>query len=203
MLGRNGAGKSSLLQLLSGMQEPLEGQIKIDDTALALIDPLDIRRDLGLLNQNSHLFFGSIRENLKLGAPLATDSDILNALKNFGCSRFCTGEESWTRLSNSRGRFWAIRGQKQALLLARQLIRKPNILLLYEPTAAFDDVSEKQFIEHLRKWLDHRTLIVATHRRPILELVDRVIVINNGKIIMDGPKEKVLNLAKMKQQGGE
>lgn len=203
ILGRNGAGKSSLLQLLSGMQEPLEGQIKIDDTALALIDPLDIRRDLGLLNQNSHLFFGSIRENLKLGAPLATDSDILNALKISGALGFVQEKKAGLDYQILEGGSGLSGGQKQALLLARQLIRKPNILLLDEPTAAFDDVSEKQFIEHLRKWLDHRTLIVATHRRPILELVDRVIVINNGKIVMDGPKEKVLNLAKMKQQGGE
>ncbi len=93
-------------------------------------------------------------------------------------------------------------GQKQALLVARLLIRKPNVLLLDEPTAAFDDVSEKQFIEQLQSRLGNKTLIVATHRRAILELVDRVIVVNNGKIVMDGPKEQVLKISQPKQQIG-
>ncbi|MFX9165615.1 ATP-binding cassette domain-containing protein, partial [Acinetobacter baumannii] len=81
ILGRNGAGKSTLLQLLAGMQEPVQGKIKLDGVDLGLIDPADVRRDMGLLNQNAHLFFGTVRENLKLGAPLATDQDILTVLK--------------------------------------------------------------------------------------------------------------------------
>ncbi|ENJ0880409.1 ABC transporter transmembrane domain-containing protein [Acinetobacter baumannii] len=97
-------------------------------------------------------------------------------------------------------------GQKQALLLARLLIRQPNILLLDEPTAAIDDVAEKQLIDHLKGWLAHRTLVVATHRRAVLELVDRIIVVNEGKIVMDGPRDQVLNqsTAQQKQvsQGG-
>ncbi|WP_202743941.1 type I secretion system permease/ATPase [Acinetobacter calcoaceticus] len=202
ILGRNGAGKSSLLQLFAGMQEPLEGQIKIDDIALALIDPLDIRRDIGLLNQNAHLFFGSIRENLKLGAPLATDSDIFEALLISGALSFVQEKKDGLDYQILEGGAGLSGGQKQALLLARLLIRKPNVLLLDEPTAALDDVSEKQFIEQLRDRLDQRTLIVATHRRAILELVDRVIVISNGKIVMDGPKEQVLKLSQLKQQKG-
>jgi len=84
-------------------------------------------------------------------------------------------------------------GQKQALLLARLLIRQPNILLLDEPTAAIDDIAEKQLIDHLKGWLGHRTLVVATHRRAVLELVDRIIVMNEGKVVMDGPRDQVLN----------
>ncbi|EXS29175.1 type I secretion system ATPase family protein [Acinetobacter sp. 742879] len=202
ILGRNGAGKSSLLQLLAGMQEPLQGQIKLDDIVLGLIDPLDIRRDVGLLNQNSHLFFGSIRENLKLGAPLATDLDILKALNLSGALDFLQEKKEGLDYQILEGGVGLSGGQKQALLLARLLIRKPNILLLDEPTAALDDVSEKQFIEQLQSWLGNKTLIVATHRQAILELVDRVIVINNGKIVMDGPKEQVLKLSQPKQQIG-
>ena len=84
-------------------------------------------------------------------------------------------------------------GQKQALLLSRLLIRQPNILLLDEPTASIDDVSEKQFIEHLKGWLGQKTLLVATHRRAVLELVDRIIVVNDGKVVMDGPRDQILN----------
>ncbi len=91
-------------------------------------------------------------------------------------------------------------GQRQALLLARLLIRQPNILLLDEPTAAIDDVAEKQLIDHLRGWLGYRTLIVATHRRAVLELVDRIIVMNDGKIVMDGPADKVLQQSAAKQK---
>lgn len=202
ILGRNGAGKSTLLQLLAGMQEPVKGQIKIDDIVLGLIDPLDIRRDIGLLNQNAHLFFGSIRENLKLGTPLANDQDIFEALRLSGALNFVQEKKEGLDYQILEGGIGLSGGQKQALLLARLLIRKPNVLLLDEPTAAIDDVSEKQFIEQLQNWLGHKTLIVATHRRAILELVDRVIVVNDGKIVMDGPKDQILKLSPPKQQLG-
>lgn len=202
ILGRNGAGKSTLLQLLAGMQEPVKGQIKIDDIVLGLIDPLDVRRDIGLLNQNAHLFFGSIRENLKLGTPLANDQDIFEALRLSGALNFVQEKKEGLDYQILEGGIGLSGGQKQALLLARLLIRKPNVLLLDEPTAAIDDVSEKQFIEQLQNWLGHKTLIVATHRRAILELVDRVIVVNDGKIVMDGPKDQILKLSQPKQQMG-
>ncbi|WP_168408850.1 type I secretion system permease/ATPase [Acinetobacter indicus] len=193
ILGRNGAGKSTLLQLFSGMQTPNQGKIKLDGVELGLIDPADVRRDMGLLNQNAHLFFGTVRENLTLGAPLANDDDILQALRITGALAFVQEKKEGLDHLILEGGVGFSGGQKQALLLARLLLRQPNILLLDEPTAAIDDVSEKQLIDHLKMWLGHRTLVVATHRRALLELVDRIIVVNDGKIVMDGPRDQILN----------
>ncbi|WP_443612445.1 ATP-binding cassette domain-containing protein, partial [Acinetobacter pseudolwoffii] len=188
-----GAGKSTLLQLLSGMQTPLQGKVKLDGIDLTLIDPSDVRRDMGLLNQNSQLFYGSIRENLSLGAPLATDQQILEALQITGALGFVQEKKEGLDHIILEGGVGFSGGQRQALLLARLLIRQPKILLLDEPTAAIDDVSEKQLIEHLKGYLSHRTMVVATHRRAVLELVDRIIVVNDGKIVMDGPRDQILN----------
>lgn len=192
ILGRNGAGKSTLLQLLSGMQEPVQGKIKLDGVDLGLIDPTDVRRDMGLLNQNAHLFFGSVRENLTLGSPLATDQELLNVLKLTGALSFVLDKKEGLDHQILEGGVGFSGGQRQALLLSRLLLRQPNILLLDEPTAAIDDVSEKQLIENLKGWLGQKTLVIATHRRAVLELVDRIIVVHDGKIVMDGPKEQVL-----------
>lgn len=202
ILGRNGAGKSTLLQLLSGMQTPLQGKIKLDGIDLSLIDPADVRRDMGLLNQNAQLFYGSIRENLTLGAPLATDEQLIEALKITGAIHFIQEKKEGLDYIILEGGVGFSGGQRQALLLARLLIRQPNILLLDEPTAAIDDVSEKQLIDHLKVYLQNRTMVVATHRRAVLELVDRIIVVNEGKIVMDGPRDQILNQNAQKNVAG-
>ena len=201
VLGRNGAGKSTLLQLLSGMQEPVQGKIKLDGVDLGLIDPSDVRRDMGLLNQNAHLFFGSVRENLKLGAPLATDQEILEALKITGALDFVQEKKEGLDHQILEGGAGFSGGQRQALLLARLLLRQPSIVLLDEPTASLDDVSEQQLIQQLKGWLGQKTLVIATHRRAVLELVDRIIVLHDGKIVMDGPKEQILQQSTSNQAG--
>lgn len=193
ILGRNGAGKSTLLQLLSGMQFPLKGKVNLDGLDLSLIDPADVRRDMGLLNQNAHLFYGTIRENLSLGAPLVNDADILKTLALTGALAFVEEKKEGLDHLILEGGIGLSGGQRQTLVLTRLLLRQPNILLLDEPTAALDEMSEKQLIDHLKQWMGHRTLIVATHRRPVLALVDRIIVINEGKVVMDGPRDQILN----------
>jgi len=193
ILGRNGAGKSTLLQILSGMQFPLKGQVNLDGLDLSLIDPADIRRDMSLLNQTAQLFYGTVRENLCLGAPLANDEELINALKVTGAYPFIEAKKEGLDFLILEGGVGFSGGQRQALLLARLLIRQSNILLLDEPTASIDEMAEKQLIDHLKQWLGHRTLIVATHRRAVLELVDRIIVINDGQVVMDGPRDDILN----------
>ena len=193
ILGRNGAGKSTILQLLSGMQTAVQGKVKLDDIDITLLDPSDVRRDVGLLNQSAHLFFGTVRENLTLGAPLATDEDLLKALSVTGALNFIQEKKEGLDHIILEGGVGFSGGQRQALLLSRLLICQPNILLLDEPTASIDDVSEKQLIDHMKVWLGHRTLIVATHRHAVLELVDRIIVVNEGRVVMDGPRDQILN----------
>lgn len=192
ILGRNGAGKSTLLQLLAGMQTPLQGKVQLDGVDMTLLDPSDVRRDMSLLNQNAHLFYGTIRENLTLGAPLATDDDIFKALSITGAMSVVEEKKEGLDHVVLEGGVGFSGGQRQALILARLLLCQPNILLLDEPTAAIDDVAEKQLIDHLKHWLAHRTLVIATHRRAVLELVDRIIVVNNGQIVMDGPRDQIL-----------
>ncbi|WMW73920.1 type I secretion system permease/ATPase [Acinetobacter bereziniae] len=202
ILGRNGAGKSSLLQLLAGMQLPVQGKISLDGFDQSLLDPDDIRRDMALLNQNAHLFFGTIRENLTLGAPLATDEEIVRALQITNALEIVEQKKEGLDHTILEGGVGFSGGQKQALLLTRLLLRNPNIVLLDEPTASIDDVSEKVLIQHLKQWLGHRTLVVATHRPAVLQLVDRIIVVHEGKIIKDGPRDAILNPQHQPNAGG-
>ena len=202
ILGRNGAGKSSLLQLLSGMQLPVQGKISLDGVDQSLLDPDDIRRDMALLNQNAHLFFGTIRENLTLGAPLASNDEIIRALQITNALEIMEQKKEGLDHLILEGGVGFSGGQKQALLLTRLLLRNPNIVLLDEPTASIDDVSEKVLIQHLKEWLGHRTLVVATHRPAVLQLVDRIIVVHEGKIIKDGPRDAILNPAQQANAGG-
>ena len=202
ILGRNGAGKSSLLQLLSGMQLPVQGKISLDGVDQSLLDPDDIRRDMALLNQNAHLFFGTIRENLTLGAPLASNDEIIRALQITNALEIVEQNKEGLDHLILEGGVGFSGGQKQALLLTRLLLRNPNIVLLDEPTASIDDVSEKVLIQHLKEWLGHRTLVVATHRPAVLQLVDRIIVVHEGKIIKDGPRDAILNPAQQANAGG-
>lgn len=192
VLGRMGAGKSTLLQLLAGLYTPQQGQITLDAVNLAQIDPADLRRDMGLLTQNARLFHGTIRENILMGMPLASDAQVLEMLEMVGAMPFLRSRSDGLDELIHEGGLGLSGGQRQALLLARTLIRQPSIVLLDEPTAHFDEVTERQAVEAMQDWLEPRTLIVATHRLPLLKWVDRIIVMEGGRIAMDGTKEQIL-----------
>lgn len=192
VLGGNGAGKSTLLQALSGLLEPMQGQILLDGVTLGHIDPADVRRDVGLLSQTARLFYGTLRENLLLGAPHASDEQVMRALQEAGAWNFVRGLSDGLGHMVQEGGLGLSGGQRQSLLLARLLLRRPTVLLLDEPTAALDERAEVQVIERLRKLAPTRTLVVATHRPALLQAVDRVLVLKNGGIVMDGPREEIL-----------
>lgn len=192
VLGRNGAGKSTLLQALAGGIDLTSGLVTLDDANLEHIDPADIRRDVGLLTQNSRLFYGSLRDNLTLGAPAATDQDIQNVLLMTGASDFLKHLPMGLDYQVMEGGNGLSGGQKQSLLLARLLLRQPNVVLLDEPTASLDENTERQFLERLHNWLGKRSLVIATHRTAVLGLVDRVIVVDAGRIVLDAPKDQAI-----------
>lgn len=192
ILGRNGTGKSTLLTALSGLLEPLSGQVRLDDVTLGLIDPADVRRDIGHLSQQARLFHGTLRENLKLGAPRAQDEEILAVLSDLQLADFVQRLPEGLDHMMQEGGFGLSGGQRQGLLLARLLLRRPRMLLLDEPTAALDDATEAAVIHTLSQLSPDVGVIVATHRPAMLRIVDRIIVLNGGGIAMDGPKDKVL-----------
>ncbi|AGB79433.1 type I secretion system ATPase, LssB family [Enterobacteriaceae bacterium strain FGI 57] len=192
ILGRNGSGKSTLLQLLAGMQNPQTGTVSLDDISLPLLDVADVRRDMAFLSQNARLFFGSVRENITMGRPLASDDDIQRALAMSGALEFVRQQKNGLNYQILEGGFGLSGGQRQALLLARMLITQPNIVLMDEPTAWLDEISEQRLIGHLEQWIGRRTLVIATHRLAILHLVDRIIVLDKGKVVMDGPRDVIL-----------
>lgn len=208
LLGRNGAGKSTLLQLLAGMRLPQEGELLLDGLQMSVLDPMDIRRDIALLNQHSALFYGSIRDNLTMGLPHASDEEIVRALSLSGGTAVVRSlPDGMDHMVQEGGRGLS-GGQRQLLLLARTLIRDPNVILLDEPTAWLDEGSERRFIRGLKEWLEPRTLVVATHRPAVLEWVDRIIVVDQGRIVRDGSPADVLvrktrAVGKSKPAGGE
>lgn len=192
VLGRNGAGKSTLLQALAGAMEPASGEVILDGVSLAHIDPADVRRDVALLTQNARLFHGTLRDNLLLGAPGAADEELLAALAATGASEFVRKLPNGLNYLILEGGAGLSGGQRQSLLLSRLLVRRPQVLLLDEPTASLDETTEKHFIQQMAKALAGRSLVVATHRTSLLGLVERIIVVENGQVVLDDTKAKVL-----------
>lgn len=199
VLGKNGAGKSTLLQALAGTLEAKRGGISLDGIALGHLDPADVRRDVALLSQNSRLFHGTIYDNITLGAADASDEEIISALTLSGAIDFIRKTPKGLDYLIQEGGHGLSGGQRQSLLLARLLIRQPNVLLLDEPTAAMDEATEKQFLNALDEWAEQRTLVIATHRMSVLRIVQRIIVVDNGKIVLDDARDAALaRLARVK-----
>ena len=195
ILGPIGSGKSTVARLALGLYAPDAGAVLADGVDIRQMDPADLRRNIGAVLQEPWLLSGSLRDNIALGAVQARDEDILRAAGLAGVESFAARHpEGYAMRLGERGEGLS-GGQRQAVALARALLTDPPILLLDEPTAAMDTQSEAALIARLKPALAGRTLLVVTHRVSLLELVDRIIVIDGGKVVADGPKSQMLRRA--------
>lgn len=192
IIGRIGSGKTTIEKLLLGLYDPSQGSIWIDGIDLQQIDPADLRHNIGYVPQDVMLFYGTVRDNIVLGAPYVDDAAMLRAAEVAGVSEFVNRHpRGFEMMVGERGEGLS-GGQRQSIANARALLLEPPVLVLDEPSNSLDNRSEENFKTKLTEQLNGRTLILVTHRASLLTMVDRLIVMDGGRIIADGPKGQVM-----------
>ncbi len=192
IIGRIGSGKSTIARLMMGLYDPSEGTMLFDDTDYRQIDPADLRRNVAYIAQDVVLFSGTVRDNITASVPHASEEDILNAAKEAGVHDFMAHHPmGYDAVVGERGEGLS-GGQRQTIALARAMLLKPNVFVCDEPTNAMDVQAEQAFTNHIAKYSKDKTLVLITHRQQLLTLVDRLILIDQGKVVMDGPRDKVI-----------
>jgi ATP-binding cassette subfamily C protein LapB len=196
IVGRMGSGKSTMSRLISGLIEPSEGSVLIDGVDLRQIDKSDVRRNIGVMLQETWLFSGSVKENLQMGFYEYDDAHVLNIAKVSGVDDFAASHpQGYDMELGERGEGLS-GGQRQSVNLARALLHSPNLLILDEPTSSMDTATEKAVISRLKDWAGNRTVIMVTHRNTLLELADRVLVMDQGTIVADTTPDKLRSQAR-------
>lgn len=192
VIGRVGSGKTTLQKLILGLFVPAEGAVLVDGVDLRQLDPADLRRNIGYVEQDTMLFYGTLRENIAVGAPYADDRTIIEAADVGGLTEFVNRHpEGFDMVIGERGESLS-GGQRQGVSIARAVLLDPPILLLDEPTSSMDFTSEAQFKERIRRFAEHKTMLIVTHRTSLIDLAQRIIVVDGGRIVADGPKEQVV-----------
>ena len=197
LVGKMGSGKSTMSKLIAGMIEPTSGAILVDGIDVRQIDPADVRKNIGVMLQDTWLFSGTIRENIQMGFNEYDDEHLLSICKVAGVDDFVGSHPKGYDLEVKERGIGLSGGQKQTINLARSLLHNPGILLLDEPTSSMDQGTEQKVISSLRDYCNEKTMLIVTHRNPILAKVDRVFVMENGKIISDQTPEQ-LGIKKVK-----
>ena len=192
VLGANGSGKSTLLKVLSGLHRPTSGRVLIDGIDMGQVMARDLRRGIGYLSQEVRLFAGTLRENLNLTLLERDDDRFLAALDFAGLGDFVRNHPKGLDLEIRDGGEGLSIGQRQSIGWARLWLQDPRVCLLDEPTAALDQTLETALVARLTTWLAGRTAIIATHRVPILQLTGRTVILQNGRLTVDGPRDQVL-----------
>ncbi|MCQ4326807.1 type I secretion system permease/ATPase [Stutzerimonas stutzeri] len=192
IIGRSGSGKSTLARLIMGLYTPDEGQILLDGLDLRQIDVADLRSQIGYVSHDMPLLAGSLRDNMTLGARYVSDERMLEVAQLTGAHELARQHPlGFDRPVGERGQLLS-GGQRQLVLMARALLLDPPILLLDEPTSAMDNSSEDALRHHLQGWSQGKTMLLITHRMSMLSLVERLIVLDNGRVVADGPKAAVI-----------
>ena len=201
ILGRIGSGKTTLEKLVLGLYRPTGGAVLIDGIDQRQLDPAELRRHIGYVQQDVMLFYGSLRENITLAHPLADDADVLKAAAIGGIMDLVNAHpKGFDMLVGERGESLS-GGQRQGVAIARAVLHDPPILLLDEPTAAMDHSSEAAVKNRLANFARGKTLLVVSHRTSLLEMVERLIVLDAGQVVADGPREQVVAALRLGQVG--
>ena len=194
ILGKIGSGKSTILRLLAGLYQPTDGFVEVDGIDLRQIDPMDFRTHVGFVSQEPRLFQGTLKENVMLGRSHANMERFIEVARQTGLDKLAAAHPMGYDLPVGEMGSLLSGGQRQLVALARCLVTQSQILLMDEPTSSMDAQSEAGFIKHLKTAVNGQTLVVVTHRPALLEVVDRIIVVDNGRLLADGPKAQVLAL---------
>jgi len=196
IIGRVGSGKTTVEKLMQCLYQPSEGAVRVDGIDVRQIDPADLRRNIGYVPQDILLFFGSVKDNITMGAPYAVDEDIVRAADVAGVTEFVNQHPLGFDLPvGERGESLS-GGQRQSVAVARALLMDAPILLMDEPSNSMDNATEEMLKQRLAEYVGDKTLLLITHRASLLSLVDRLIVMESGQIIADGPKDSVLEALK-------
>lgn len=192
LIGRVGSGKSTIQRLIMGLYQPADGQVLLDGIDLRQLDPADVRRNCAHVAQDVTLFYGSLRENIAFGLPYADDSAIVAAAEVAGMTDFVNRHpRGFDMTVGERGESLS-GGQRQSVGIARAVLHNAPILLLDEPTSAMDFSSEAQITARMSSFAQNKTVVLVTHRTSMLAMVTRVIVIDGGKIVADGPRDRIM-----------
>ncbi|WKB53539.1 type I secretion system permease/ATPase [Eleftheria terrae] len=192
LIGKVGSGKSTIEKLILGLYAPTEGSVLLDGIDLRQLDPADVRANVGCVSQDVTLFYGTLRENITFGLPFADDSAVVAAAEVAGLSEFINRHpRGFDMMVGERGESLS-GGQRQSVGIARAVLHNAPLLLLDEPTSAMDFSTEAHINQRLARYAEGKTVVLVTHRTSLLSLVNRVIVVDGGKIVADGPRDRIL-----------
>lgn len=201
VIGAVGSGKTTLERLLINLYQPDSGSVQLDNTDVRQIDPGDLRRNIGAVQQSPQLFYGSVRENITMGYEMAPDRSVLRAAELAGVMEFLRDSQAGLDTPvGERGEALS-GGQRQSVAIARALLYDPPVMILDEPTAAMDPASENRLKKRLEHLIKGRTTILITHKGSMLTLVDKLILIDRGRVVAYGPKEDVVRKLQGRQYG--
>jgi len=198
IIGQTGAGKSTILRMLTGLDIPSKGSVFLDGHDLSTVHPVELRQNVGVMPQEPFLFSGSLKENIELSSPISKEK-MMEVIKMIGLENLVKKSGQGDGMQVGEGGSNLSVGQRHLVALARAIVNNPSVLILDEPTTGLDIGLERTLVNKLKEIVVDKTLIVITHRFTALELVDRVIVLTEGKVVADGPKDKILDALRGKK----